>query len=88
MPGKAIDGYTKDATNMGAAMALGAFDSISAFFSENREDDFDLVALYESHLFDALTEASVTVHLDDHASFTCIEFRKFHKNAKILFSAD
>lgn len=43
MPGKAIDGYTKDATNMGAAMALSAFDSILAFFEENDPDSFDLI---------------------------------------------
>jgi len=43
MPGKAIDGYTKDATNMGAAMALGAFDSIYSFFSSNGDEGFDLV---------------------------------------------
>jgi stage V sporulation protein AD len=43
MPGKAIDGYTKDATNMGAAMALAAFDSIESFFEENDPDVYDLI---------------------------------------------
>lgn len=43
MPGKATDGYIKDPTNMGAAMALGAFDSISSFFSENSPDEFDCI---------------------------------------------
>lgn len=43
MPGKIRDGYTKDQSNMGAAMALSAFDSISRFFDENNPDDFDLV---------------------------------------------
>lgn len=43
MPGKVIDGYTKDQSNMGAAMALSAFDSISSFFSENDPDSFDLI---------------------------------------------
>ena len=43
MPGRAIDGYINEATNMGAAMALSAFDSISAFFSENTPDDFDII---------------------------------------------
>ncbi|MBQ9070532.1 MAG: stage V sporulation protein AD [Clostridia bacterium] len=43
MPGKAIDGYTKDQSNMGAAMALGAFDSINSFFKENNPDEFDLI---------------------------------------------
>lgn len=43
MPGKIIDGYTKDQSNMGAAMALSAFDSISRFFEENNPDDFDLI---------------------------------------------
>lgn len=43
MPGKAIDGYTKDATNMGAAMALAAFDSIASFFQENNPDEYDLI---------------------------------------------
>jgi stage V sporulation protein AD len=43
MPGKAIDGYIKDASNMGAAMALSAYDSIDFFFKENNPDDFDLI---------------------------------------------
>ena len=43
MPGKIIDGYTKDQSNMGAAMALSAFDSISRFFEENDPDGFDLI---------------------------------------------
>ena len=43
MPGRAIDGYTKDQSNMGSAMALAAFDTISAYFSENDADSFDLV---------------------------------------------
>lgn len=43
MPGKAIDGYIKDASNMGAAMALSAFDSIDTFFKENDPDTFDLI---------------------------------------------
>ena len=43
MPGKAIDGYIKDSTNMGSAMALGAFDTVSSFFTERCEDDFDLI---------------------------------------------
>ncbi len=43
MPGKVIDGYTKDQSNMGAAMALAAFDSIQRFFEENNADDFDLI---------------------------------------------
>ncbi len=43
MPGKAVDGYSKDPSNMGAAMALAAFDSIERFFEENNADDFDLI---------------------------------------------
>ena len=43
MPGKIIDGYTKDQSNMGAAMALSAFDSITRFFEENTPDEFDLI---------------------------------------------
>lgn len=43
MPGKVIDGYTKDQSNMGAAMALAAFDSIASFFEENNPDEYDLV---------------------------------------------
>ena len=43
MPGRAIDGYIKDASNMGAAMALSAFDSIDFFFSENDPDSYDLI---------------------------------------------
>ena len=43
MPGKAIDGYTSDPANMGAAMALAASDSIISFFEENDPHSFDLV---------------------------------------------
>ena len=43
MPGKIIDGYSKDQSNMGAAMALSAFDSIARFFEENDPDEFDLI---------------------------------------------
>ena len=43
MPGKAIDGYIKDSSNMGSAMALSAFDSIDRFFKENDPDAFDLI---------------------------------------------
>lgn len=48
MPGKIVDGYTKDQSNMGAAMALAAFDSITSFFKENNPDEFD--ALYTGDL--------------------------------------
>lgn len=43
MPGKIIDGYTKDSSNMGAAMALSAFDTLSTFFEDMDADSFDLV---------------------------------------------
>lgn len=43
MPGKAVDGYTKDASNMGAAMALAASDTVLRFFEENDPRSFDLV---------------------------------------------
>ena len=43
MPGKAVDGYTKDASNMGAAMALAASDTILSFFGENDPRKFDLI---------------------------------------------
>ena len=43
MPGKIVDGYTKDTSNMGAAMALSAYDSITTFFSDVSADDFDMV---------------------------------------------
>ncbi len=43
MPGKIRDGYTKDQSNMGAAMALSAFDTVDAFFKENDPMDYDLI---------------------------------------------
>ena len=65
MPGKIIDGYTKDQSNMGAAMALSAFDSVSRFFEENDPDSFDLIltgdlgkvgsSVFESLLCEKLT---------------------------------
>lgn len=43
--GRVIDGYTKDKTNMGAAMALAAFDTLSSFFEKSGDDpeDYDLI---------------------------------------------
>ena len=43
--GRIIDGYTKDKTNMGAAMALSAFDSLSSFFEDEKEEpsSYDLI---------------------------------------------
>lgn len=43
MPGRVIDGYVKDQSNMGSAMALAAYDSIAAYFSENDPSRFDLI---------------------------------------------
>ena len=45
MPGKIIDGYTSDATNMGAAMALYACESILNLFDKTGEDPsyYDLI---------------------------------------------
>lgn len=45
MPGKVVDGYSKDATNMGASMALAASDSILSYFSDEdeRPEDYDLI---------------------------------------------
>ncbi len=43
MAGKIIDGYTKDKTNMGAAMALSAFDTVYSYFKEESPDDYDLI---------------------------------------------
>lgn len=43
MPGRIIDGYTTDQSNMGAGMALSAADSILRFFGEENIEDFDLV---------------------------------------------
>lgn len=43
MPGKAIDGYISDASNMGAAMALAASDTILRFFEENDPYTFDFI---------------------------------------------
>lgn len=43
MPGKIIDGYTSDQSNMGAAMALSAKDTLLSFFSDINPNDFDLI---------------------------------------------
>ena len=45
MVGKLVDGAIKDGSNMGAAMAFAAADSILAYFreSENTPKDFDLI---------------------------------------------
>ncbi|MBO7303030.1 MAG: stage V sporulation protein AD, partial [Clostridia bacterium] len=45
MPGKIIDGYTSDATNMGAAMALSASETILNYFEKTKEDveEYDLI---------------------------------------------
>ena len=45
MPGKIIDGYTSDATNMGAAMALSASETVLNFFDTSGENpnDYDMI---------------------------------------------
>jgi stage V sporulation protein AD len=43
MPGRVIDSYIKDSTNMGGAMALAAFDTLNRFFDEESTDSFDLI---------------------------------------------
>ena len=43
MPGKIVDGYTKDKTNMGGAMALSAYDTVRTFFEWESPDDYDLI---------------------------------------------
>lgn len=43
MPGRIVDGYTGDASNMGAAMALSAKDTLLSFFSEVSPEGFDLI---------------------------------------------
>ena len=43
MIGKIVDGLTKDASNMGAAMARSAFDSVYTYFSLNPEGKADLI---------------------------------------------
>jgi stage V sporulation protein AD len=43
MPGKIIDGYTTEQSNMGAAMALSAKDTILNFFREADPYSFDLI---------------------------------------------
>lgn len=67
MPGKIIDGYTKDASNMGSAMALSAFDSISRFFEENDAEGFDLIMTGDlgkvgSNILRDLLESKLTDH--------------------------
>ena len=43
MPGRAVDGYVNDPSNMGAAMALAASDSILRFFDLHDPLSFDLL---------------------------------------------
>ena len=43
MIGKIVDGLTKDASNMGTAMARSAFDSVYTYFSLNPTDNIDLI---------------------------------------------
>lgn len=70
MPGKIIDGYTSDATNMGAAMALSACETIVNFFEKTGEDvdEYDLILtgdlgkIGSSILKDLLIEKSTLGH--------------------------
>ena len=39
------------------------------------KDHFHLVALHKAHLYYSLTETTVTVHLYDHATLPCLQFR-------------
>ncbi len=61
MIGKIVDGLTKDASNMGAAMARAAFDSFYTFLSLSDFQNFDLVVTGDlgkvgSLIFEELSE--------------------------------
>lgn len=43
MPGKIVDGYTSEQSNMGAAMALSAKDTLLKFFEEEDPYSYDLI---------------------------------------------
>ena len=43
MPGKIVDGYTTEQSNMGAAMALSAKDTILKFFEDENPYSYDLI---------------------------------------------
>lgn len=73
--GKIVDGLTKDAMNMGAAMARAAFDSIFTYFeiSGERVDSFDLIITgdlgkYGSYILEDLLRKEVPgaekIHVD------------------------
>ena len=75
MAGRVIDGATKDAANMGAAMAFSAADTIISYFSlsELKPSDFDFIVTGDlgftgsSVLRDILSEklpAAVSRHID------------------------
>ena len=66
MPGRIVDGYIKDGSNMGAAMALSAKDSLESFFNNTDEDptEYDLILTGDlgavgSAIFKELIEQSV-----------------------------
>ena len=81
MPGKAIDGYIKDASNMGAAMALAAFDSISSFFKENNPDDFDLILTGDlGKVGSDILESLLTENLKDNGR----KLSSLHKDAGLI----
>lgn len=73
--GKIIDGLTMDTSNMGAAMARAAFDSIYTYFSlsDKKPKDFDCIITgdlgkYGSEILDELLDKEVPgasdIHLD------------------------
>ncbi len=75
MIGKIVDGLTKDASNMGAAMARAAFDTLYTYFmiSGFSPKDFDLVVTGDlgeigSHIFEELMKKDISLaplqHLD------------------------
>ena len=73
--GKIVDGLTKDASNMGAAMARSAFDTIYTYFSLSGEkaSSFDCIVTgdlgkYGSYILEELLEKEIPgaskIHLD------------------------
>ncbi len=81
MPGKIIDGYTKDKTNMGGAMALSAFDTLNTFFKYESPLDYDLILTGDlgkigSSLLHELVEENLAKYSD--------KINSVHKDAGML----
>lgn len=86
MPGKVVDGYTSDATNMGGAMALSAMDTLLSYFEYTKEDPDSYDLFLTGDL--GKTGSSVLCELLENDGARGRSISKKHKDCGLLIYGD